>query len=140
MLRAEPLDQHGFKIAERDPAIDRAAGGERDQQRIGAADRSGGGLGRAFDPCQPGFERGNAAIVGRHGHRRRDRRGGQWLADDLDRRARDHAKEACPGVPPRQAPRRQRRASHQQQQGPGEARGPGHPRSCVVDGHSGDEF
>ena len=54
--RAEAVDQQRLEIAERDPAIDRPARREGDQQGVGAPGRAFGPLRRVLDPGQPRFE------------------------------------------------------------------------------------
>ena len=62
MLRAEPCREQVLEVAERNAAVDRAAGGEGDDQRIRPAGRTGRALGRILDLREPAFERGDLAV------------------------------------------------------------------------------
>ena len=68
---AEPQLELAFEVAQWRPALDRAAGGERDQQRLGAGGIAFGRGGLEIEPGQPLFERGDPLVhpTGRSGER-----------------------------------------------------------------------
>src|SRR5262249_22776111 len=64
MLRAETVDEQRLKISQRYSAIDRAAGGEGDNESVGAAGEALGSLGCILDPAHPRLQGCNAGAVG----------------------------------------------------------------------------
>ena len=64
VLHGEAVDEQVLEVAERDAAIDRAAGCEGNDQRVGAPGESLRPLGGILDLGEAIFERGDAGVLG----------------------------------------------------------------------------